>query len=489
MGLFNFNKKKVKKADKRGFEAASRNKRLSAWSTPSTKSINAETNGSLTLIRARSRDLVVNNPYAENGLGIWVANVIGTGIMPFIKNKGKNKTVFETKLKEWMDDPKLCDVAGRLDYFQMQELMFKSVVRDGEVLIRRRFSKENALNNYLPLQLQIMESDHLDDTMLSMADDDIIQGIKTDDDGKLLSYFLSKSHPGDISVKSFSMTIQRVEVDAKDIIHPMRFDRAGQLRGVPWTTSIIIRLRDIDEYEDAELLRQKIAACFTAFIKKDATAPTGIFNATEDDEIELPTKLLPANIEVLNPGEDIIIANPPSKDGYDLFMKQNLKGVATGLQVPYVLLADDLSDVNYSSYRGGLLQFFKRVSMYQKNIVVAQFCNPAMKWAKEDAELMGFEGAKDAIIRHIPQKKDIIDPAKEVPAMIDGIRAGLYTMSESILEQGKDSEEHFEQLKLDKDKINELELILDSDASQTQKNGAKQKDESTIKETTPGTEK
>jgi capsid protein len=43
--------------------------------------------------------------------------------------------------------------------------------------------------------------------------------------------------------------------------------RPGQVHGVPRLASSLIKLRDLDEYEEAELVRKKIEACFTAFVK------------------------------------------------------------------------------------------------------------------------------------------------------------------------------------------------------------------------------
>ena len=42
--------------------------------------------------------------------------------------------------------------------------------------------------------------------------------------------------------------------------------RPGQVRGVPWFAPVILKLRDLDEYDDAELVRKKIEACFAAFV-------------------------------------------------------------------------------------------------------------------------------------------------------------------------------------------------------------------------------
>jgi capsid protein len=48
--------------------------------------------------------------------------------------------------------------------------------------------------------------------------------------------------------------------------------RPGQIQGVPWFAPAIVKLRDLDESDDAELVRKKIEACFAAFVTGDEEA-------------------------------------------------------------------------------------------------------------------------------------------------------------------------------------------------------------------------
>ncbi len=68
-----------------------------------------------------------------------------------------------------------------------------------------------------------------------------------------------------------NMPPKRVLVDAKDIIHLYEVERPGQIRGVPFSSSVMLRLRDLDDYEFTERIRNKIAACFTVFVEDTST--------------------------------------------------------------------------------------------------------------------------------------------------------------------------------------------------------------------------
>ena len=58
------------------------------------------------------------------------------------------------------------------------------------------------------------------------------------------------------------------------MLHVYRGGRPGQVRGVSWFAPVVLRLKDFDDYEDAALLKQKIAACLAVLTTDvDGTAP------------------------------------------------------------------------------------------------------------------------------------------------------------------------------------------------------------------------
>ena len=63
------------------WDGAGQGRRFSQWQTE-TASVNRLLEGDGDVLRARSRHLARNNPYAANAIEALVANVIGTGIKP-----------------------------------------------------------------------------------------------------------------------------------------------------------------------------------------------------------------------------------------------------------------------------------------------------------------------------------------------------------------------------------------------------------------------
>ena len=69
----------------------------------------------------------------------------------------------------------------------------------------------------------------------------------------------------------------------------------------------------------------------------------------------------PGMIEYLPPGRDVKFGQPATAAGYGEYMRVQLHAVAAAVGLTYELLTGDLSQVNYSSIRAGLLEFRRRI--------------------------------------------------------------------------------------------------------------------------------
>ena len=319
----------------RKYEGAGRGKRTKNWHTPAT-SANAEVGQDLAALRNRSRDLVRNNCYARRGIAVIRENVVGTGIITEIKAKSGAKARRVDGLYDSWAERTWCDYDGVNDIYGLQALAISTVAESGECLIRLRRPPSKA-GLPVPLQLQVLEGDYLATGLVrtkAAEGNEIIQGIEFDANGQRVAYHLFDRHPGDpFTAKS----MQTLRVPAVEILHLRDIGRAGQLRGVPWLSAAIIKLRELDEYEDAQLVRQKVAACFAAFVK-DLDA-TGEGSALPEGEIG--ERLMPGTIQHLPAGKEIVFGNPPAVTGYKEFVTAHVMTVAASLGVTYEALAGD----------------------------------------------------------------------------------------------------------------------------------------------------
>jgi capsid protein len=135
--------------------------------------------------------------------------------------------------------------------------------------------------------------------------------------------------------------------------------RAGQLRGEPHLTPALIRLFDLDKFDDATLLRQQLANMFVAFLSRPSNAGdaqethplTGLPTET-DTEGNPQLSLEPGIFQELGPGEDVKFSTPPDAgSAYVDFTRQQLYHVAAAAGVPYEILTGDLSRVNDRTVR------------------------------------------------------------------------------------------------------------------------------------------
>jgi lambda family phage portal protein len=443
------------------YEGAGVGRRFDGWQTVGAGSANAETYSGLVRIRDRARDLVRNNWAANRAVSVIANNVVGTGIIPSSTNPQ-----IEAALIAWADTT-ACDADGLLTLYGLQAQVMRSVAESGECLVLR---ERRTMSEGLPLlfQLRVLEGDFID----SLVDGPLpngnraIQGVEFDGRGRRVAYHLFESHPGDQLWTGLRSGTKRVP--ASEVCHVYRPDRPGQVRGVSWLAPIILKLRDFDEYEDAQLLRQKIAACYTAFVRRpDVGVPV--------DAGMLGQKVEPGMIEMLAPGEEVTFGSPPGVDGYADYSRISLREIASGIGLTYESLTGDLSQVNFSSARMGWLEFQRSIEHWREHILQPMFLARVSGWILESADIQGM-AVDGASIKWTSPRREMINPVDEIKAAQDAIRAGLTSRSAEIRKLGRDPEEVYREIAEDNAAADRLGLVLDTDG---RKDASRQQQEPT----------
>lgn len=444
--------KLAKRLQARAYEGALQGRRTENWRTANT-SANAELRPSLPLLRARCRDLVRNNGYAKQGVRIIKNSVVGYGIATYFKGAGKYAVArMQSTFDTWANSTD-CDADGLHTLQGLQALAMNTIIESGEVLIRTRWRKSSD-GLTIPMQLQVLEPDFLDVTKDGFIDTGrIVQGVQFDLIGRRVGYWLYKDHPGDTNVRSLQSTL----VPAEEVAHVYLAERPGQVRGVPWLAPCIIRMRDFDEYEDTQLIRQKIAACFSVFYYDREGEPA---NTDVSERVE------PGIIEHLPPGSDVQIANPPEVQGFEEYSRVTLRGVASALGVPYEALTGDYTNSKYSSARMARIAFFSNLDDWQYNMLIPRMCHRVTAWFLRAATLAGITPPKDISASYTVPSRQMTDPSKDVPATRDAIRSGLMTQSEAIRERGYSPEAFYAEMRADNEAMDAANIVLDSDARQ-----------------------
>lgn len=436
----------------RAYEAAKNGRRTAGWRADST-SANAEITASLVTLRNRSRSLVRDNPYAGSAISKLVANSIGTGIVPkFADPKAQGL---------WASWQTECDAEGDLDFYGLQSLAARTLFESGEVLVRFR---PRRLNDGLtvPLQIQILEGDFLDQDKTEDLPGGgyIIQGVEFNAIGQVQAYWLFDRHPGEVGRLFRSLTSRRIP--ASELLLVFERHRPGQVRGVPRLASVMLKLRDIDDVEDATLMRKKVEACLAAFVTSaDPNKTLGVAQVSPDGQPA--TRLAPAQINRLRPGETVEFSNPPSSQGYADYMRTQLRAVAAGSGVTYEQLTGDLSQVNYSSSRAGMLEFRRDIERWQWLTFIPLFCQPIAARFLQAAWLADSLKSPDSAVSWTPPKFDWVDPVKDVAGELLEIAAGLKPWQEAVRRRGYDPDEVLAQVKADQQKFADNGVVIQID--------------------------
>lgn len=453
------------------YEGASHGPRLGNKGLVGVGGPNADITGKLSTLRKRSRHAVRNNPYATTAVETYVSNLIGNGIVAKWKDPR-----FQALWDRWILE---CDADELDNIYGLQMLAARSQFEAGEVLTRQRI-RQSSDGLKVPLQLQMLEADHLDENF-SRRDsiNPVVLGVEFDAIGRRRAFHLWRDHPGEDSGSMLGN--QRRAIPASEIIHLYRRLRPGQVRGVPELTPILVRLYEIDEMQDATLVKQKTAQLFGWIVKK-------INQNSADDEVNTITgtteagpngeqleRIVAGGVHYLDEGEEVEFSNPSGiGNNYTPWLKTELRASAKAAGLTYEQFTGDLEGLNYSSIRAGLLEFRRRIEQLQLHFIIQRWCRPVSQWFANTAVLSGaidipnyWADPGEHLPSWKPPKWDWVDPLKDIMADMLEVRGGFNTRQNKITERALDSDAVNAQLEIEQ----AMKLILDSDPSKTSSAG------------------
>jgi len=407
--------------------------------------------------------------------------MVGKGITPSFNFPG-NPDLKERVQELWLDSVDELDWDENANFYGMQTVVANALFCDGECLglvkPRNRYADLS-----VPLQVQLIESDHLDVAYsTTLANGRLVRmGIEYTKAGKRAAYWLYKDHPGEMFMNG---DMSRVRVKAKHMTHIFDVNRPGQQRGLPALTSALVKLHEIDQCVDAELVRRKTTAMFGGFIRQIQEYvpdnPNLLGSSKTVNGLDV-IALEPGTFPVLNPNEDVVFSQPHDVSGsYIDWMKQQLMDVARGMGITYDQLTGDLTQVNYSSIRAGLLEFRRALTMKMHKTLIYQFCRPIIqKWLDTavlvgKVDIPGYAENKRKYYRGISWQSDPwqwIDPYKDMLAEVLEIRGGLKNYTEALSARGHDMESFFSERDGELKLIDFYNFVFDTDSRKTTSKG------------------
>lgn len=294
---------------------------------------------------------------------------------------------------------------------------------------------------------------------------------------------MHRRHPGDCAAAGAYGDYQTVAADR--IAHMFRKVEAGQVRGEPWLVRSIVRLHELDEYADSELLKKNFASRLSLILKKTggpaSSAMLGPDDEPEAEEAEVIPSLRPGDNMVLPEGYDVEIPRAHESGAeYPIYIRQILREACAGL-APVELVLDDMQ----SPERALQLSLAKYSVMIKarRKMLERGFLKPVL-WEFLQAAVRsgrwkpGVGETLDSIYRDtqwVGEPLPNIRPLQQAQADTERMRNGTMTHAQAVEQYGHDYATHLDQLAREAADRDARGLVLDGDPRRTAGSGAVQK--------------
>lgn len=366
-----------------GFKAARDTAYNLSWTVLPEYTADKELSDSNTLktLRQRSRQLIKDNLIAA---GIQQTYINTVGALNTIKAVSKSR-IQETQAQKIIDSFSVDATIDNKSMSKVIEEIIAASFQDGDLLIS--LPLDNKRKN-IKTVVELIEASRIKTPINLKRIDTIRHGVKYDNEGRILGYYVKKydkmdSYSDNENFFDFYPRVRDfggVKRVVTQLFKAPLNSRPQMSRQYPIITPVITMLKHLDDYLEAVVVGARVAACFAGFVK--SMNPAGAYNAFTKDEngnIEDPLdsnntarrvhKLFPGMIHYLKPNESIDFASPNRpNDNVDAFIVRICKLIAMYLRIPYPVLFLDLSEVNYSSFRGGANEMKKTINRWRKDL-------------------------------------------------------------------------------------------------------------------------
>ncbi len=487
---------------------------LKAWN-PIKSSAKSDINAHLDILRSRAADQVINTPIGSAAIATTTQYTVGAGLKVFPKIKYKMLNMEPDEAEEWNKkasaefdlwaSSKLCDIRKRNNFYDIQEILYKAYMTDGDsfALFRRGYNE----NMPYTLRIQAIEGNRVSNPMgqdyygitgpLSVemlapnGVNKIVNGVEVDKDGAVEAYWISNKVPYDPVEINRATTWTRIEafgqlVGQPNVLHICHDERPEQYRGVPYLAPVLTALKQVSRYADAELVAAIMRSFFTLFFTSTGNSSvagdiSGVLGAStyEGEGADPQEPVVNASEYHLGPGtinalpKNIDVKSIGANGGqatFDSFVTQLVKQISASLNIPYEVLMKSFTS-SYSASRAALLQAWEQFKL-RRAWFTRDFCQPVYEiWLIEAVATGRLEAPgffSDPAIRFAYSNAEwygpsmsILDPIKDVNGAALRIQYGLSTPEREAAEMtGSDFYENLEAIRIAKSKVKDSGVAL-----------------------------
>lgn len=419
----------------------------------------------LTEVRTKSREFVRTKALGRRFAKMMRRNIVGINGISVIPQKKMRDGKLDEKAndalrrcwKDWSDNH--CDLKGRCSFTELCRQAINHAGIDGEFIFEKFIGKDFGKYGY---QLKLIDPELLDvQKNEELANGGEIRlGVEYDKYGRVSGY-----HFREMSFHGNYRTGIEYRIGAEKIMHCFIQEHADQSRGIPWTVAVLETQGHLYGFKESAIVRARVSASVLHTIKTDPKIPYTGGHVDEDTGIDY-TDVEPGEILELKEGQQMDTSDVDYPDGlYSTLIKDQQRETAIGLGVSYAGLTGDLSEVNFSSMRAGTIEERDEYKILQ-NWLISDFVKKVYEqfieiaYLKSEIKIGGFavtnpvDEYKAAIFRG--RGWEWVDPQKDAKTNIDLINNNLKSLSETILEMGKDHNEVLDNIARDKAKMKEM---------------------------------
>ena len=487
---------------------------LKAWN-PIKSSAKADINTHLDILRSRASDQAINTPIGSAAIATTTQYTVGAGLRVFPKVKYRMLDIEPDEAEEWNKkaamefdlwaSSKLCDIRKRNNFYDLQEILYKAYMTDGDsfALFRRGYDEHMPYT----LRLQAIEGNRVSNPMgqdyygvtgpLSVemiapnGVNKIVNGVEVNRDGAVEAYWISNKVPFDPVEINMAAKWTRIEafgqlVGQPNVLHICHDERPEQYRGVPYLAPVLTALKQVSRYAEAELVAAIMRSFFTLFFTSTGNSSvagdiSGVLGASTYDGQGADSQEPVVNASEYHLGPGTINALPKNIDvksigagggqaTFDSFVTQFVKQIAASLNIPYEVLMKSFTS-SYSASRAALLQAWEQFKL-RRSWFTRDFCQPVYEmWLVEAVATGRLEAPgffSDPAIRFAycnaewyGPSMSILDPIKDVNGAALRIQYGLSTPEREAAElTGSDFYENLEAIRIAKGKVKDSGVML-----------------------------
>jgi len=427
----------------KGVQASYRGGISTRTSTPWTQSISyargtTADRRSLGDMRSRARRVWRENPIGRSILQTEVTNVVADGFTLEAKTvDAKFNAEAEDQWEQWLDN---ADVRGMLDGSGLQRQAYRSSRRDGDggfVLVDRGgYSK-----------LQYISGDLIKTPDARQGDMSIADGVEVDASSKPIRFHVLDTD--EYGKRVFT------PIPASNFVYlTPDLDDDLAVRGPTCYSTVFGYLDQIDGYIDAVTIAARMAAVF-GLIFRSATSGkqiAGLPSLVNSQGIQQKALTLEnGSLKYIGADDEIVQvqAQQPMQQTPD-FIRALMRLIGMPFDMPLELISHDMSQVNFSSARIGLLSYY-RACMARQKWFRKRCLSRIYQWWLSRERKRQLIGMSDAFVTPFPDQYwnhcfrprawDYTDPVREAQSDLLQISMGTKSPQMVAAERGSDWEE------------------------------------------------